>query len=161
MMMNGFKICASCKALKPHGEFHKDRRQCDGLNRICKQCRKEKYINSQNRKVYSKKFGEVETWDQVESVIRELAEIEADNEDYLELLKRKTAIIKNDYEEATANGRAHGIGLRILLKNFLNNQLHKKKTITKVSRFGTVIYDGSNLTFKLNTKLARQCRGKP
>ena len=51
------KKCIKCKQIKDYSDFHKNKSQNDGYQKICKSCRKENYKNAykKNKKIFLEK----------------------------------------------------------------------------------------------------------
>jgi len=159
------KSCSKCGIVKPKSEFHKDKNIADGYRRECKDCKRD------YERVYKRayrKFGatkpervEIETWDQIDSIIREMAELQCQIQDEHKQCDYRIQLLKGYSNEIIEPALCHQISLRLMLDAFLKKHCPRTKTTKKGYRFGTLQFSRGKLEVELNTERARKYIGKP
>ncbi len=173
------KKCSRCREIKPrtNAYFAKNKRSPDGFCSSCKVCRKkyrsgveldygyrdlykEKACESQ-RELPEKSKVSIDSWSQVDSVVREIAEIQAAINAEQTTRERRIAQLEEYINEAIRPWRARQERLTDTLKEFFQKNHTNTTATTKKYRFGVVCYSEGHITFDLNTELARKKIGKP
>jgi hypothetical protein len=159
------KCCPKCGISKPATDFHKNRRSPDGLQHQCKECDKTYKI------VYRKLCREggldkktrigISTWGQVNSVLREMAELQIAINKENAALEKRIAMIREYSQDAIEPSLCHQICLQFMLEEFLKKRCAKHKITFKQCRFGFVRFHRGKMDFKLNIVLAEKRIGLP
>jgi hypothetical protein len=156
------RVCSDCGLPKLKSAFRKK-------DKRCWECRK-RYISAykQLRRAGQPRqtryaFAEVgiETWEQVESVIREMAESQFRiNEEYAGM-ERRIALLKKNTDVTVEPELIHQINFRSILKAFLKKTCPKGQAITKYCAFGIIKFHRGKLDVELDTTLARMRMDNP
>jgi len=159
------KRCSRCGRVKSHTDFHVHRSKPDGLRSHCKQCRmlerQVKYAVEQADKLAFQRGPGLESWEQVESAIREMAELQ------VLIDKQKTQCdatieqVKADTARLVKPHVMHQARLESLIERFIKQT---RRTCGKVERsfaFGSVCFVRNRLDLRLNSGLAKRMLGTP
>jgi hypothetical protein len=141
------KKCKKCEQVKPFSDFYKDKTKQGGLKSICKEC-----------------FGAIpakgiENENQIDSVIREMAELQANIDYEKTLCETRISLVKKYTDEIIEPSVSHQIFLRTMLLGFLKKR--KTKTFSHKYRFGVIKLFRGQLKIQLDADLAKQRMGKP
>ncbi len=163
------KKCGKCKRIKLGSCFTKDRSGPDGLCPICKECKRKyerEYIKAARQKRKGKfdnpNVGEatgIESECQIDSMIREMAELSANIDKERALCDHRISLIKQYTNENIEPLASHKFALQTMLLNFLKKQ--KAKRFYRKYRFGIVSFCRGKLKLSLDTDLAKQMMEKP
>ena len=133
------------------------------LECTCKECEK------RNERIYKNQRGRgkaavtetlgIQDWNQVDSVLREMAELQSDINKEMTVCEKRASMIKKYSDEVIEPWLVHQIALQTMLQNFLRK--NSKKRIVGRYRFGVINFFRGRLKIKLNLKLAKRQRGKP
>jgi len=124
------KICSKCKTDKIISEFHKSKKQKDGLRTECKQCRKQKY-NQNKTTILEKqknKYDKNKTYHK-DYYIKNKEKIISYNKQYRLNNKDKISQYNQKYLHNNINLRLSGL-LRSRIKLALNNKSKSKSTLS-------------------------------
>jgi transposase-like protein len=151
------KKCSGCGRIKPKGEFLR------GRNNNCSECRRQyNRLYKQSRKGEDARLqAGIETWDQVDSLMREMAESQYRIQKEYALLDKKIAILKKDTDGIIEPDLFHQINLRSMLMMFLKKALPPERAIHRKFDFGTLRFYRGKLNMDLDTDYAEQRMGKP
>lgn len=168
------KRCSKCKKIKLSSYFTQSKDKPDGLADQCKECKREyernykrEWRRIRRQKGIVEKPGiktiapatGIESLDQIDSVIRELAELQT-GINYEKLTCKKRIDMVREYTKETIEPwLAHQIVLRTMLLDFLKK--NGEKTLTRKYRFGSLQFSRGKLKLRLNTDLAKQRIEKP
>jgi len=157
--------CGSCGRMKPKKEL-----RCNGRKIHCLDCR------TQYRHIYEQRCREgqaihthhassadvgIETWGQVDSVIREMAESQFKiNNEYMGL-NRRIALLKKYTAEAVEPELIHQINFRLMLETFLKKTCSTEQAILKRFDFGVLRFHRGKLDVELDAAYAGQRMDKP
>jgi hypothetical protein len=161
------KKCGKCKRIKLFSCFTKDKSTADGLAPICKECKRE------YERIYKKALREqrkfnciectpargIENESQIDSVIREMAELQASIDYEKAQCEKRISLIKKYTEEIIEPFLSHKISLHLMFLNFLKNQ--KIKLFSRQYRFGQVSFLRGKLNITLYAEKAGQMRNRP
>jgi len=159
------KKCGRCGQVKSYTEFYIQRDKRDGLMSHCKQCvllgQRVKYAVGQADKIENRRGPDLENWDQVESAIREMTELqvlidkqEAQCDAAIERVKADTAALARPHV-------MHQARLDILIERFIKRTRRTCGKIEKHFVFGSVYFVQNRLDLRLNTGLAKRRMGLP
>lgn len=160
------KRCNKCGLVKPHVAFSKCKKGRYGRVGTCKDCIKiynRLYAQSHIRGEHNRTNEErgIESWSQVEGVIRELAELQARIKNEYQALQQRIALIRKYSDDAVEPEISHRIALERMLEDFLGKLPLPKKGIRNFYRFGVLKFCGKKMSLELDTGLAGQMRDKP
>jgi hypothetical protein len=168
-MAKNTKKCGKCKRIKLRSCFTKDINQTDGLCSICKECKRRyerEYIKAARQKRKGKfdipTVGEatgIESESQIDSIIREIAELSANISQEKALCDHRISLIRKYTDENIEPLESHQIALQTMLLNFLKKQ--KIKRFFRGYRFGIVSFYRGKLKLNLFTDQAKQMLEKP
>lgn len=162
----GKKQCTKCRIIKSKDKFPKDKRAPDGLNYICKDCRRaynttyQKLRRGGKPKVTNIRAAGIDSWNQIDSVLRELSESQYKINTENALCQERKALIDKYSQEITEPLVAHQIGLQTILIDFLKKNLVEAQRVRKC-RFGSVCFMLGKLELTLKPALAGKLIGKP
>ncbi|MGA2092743.1 MAG: hypothetical protein ABSH16_04960 [Sedimentisphaerales bacterium] len=178
--MKNEKICNKCGLTKKRSEFGRCKnnsggllkirrtKSSDGLQRTCKSCQElQARLDKQFREIDTQKdtaryqrdrANGIESPEQIDGVIRELAELQyAVKKEYQER-ERRIVLINKYSDEAIEPVILHQMMLRRILEDFLDKQ--PPKVIDTIYRFGTLRYYRKKMSIELLDELAGQMRDK-
>jgi len=144
------KQCSLCGIVKPAQEFDKRCESPDGLRGECKQCRnlnyRVLYILQRSKKDETSQRGiDIANWEQADSVVREMAELQASINQERAICNGRIVKAKTDMAEAITASVCYQARLHIALEKFVTMSLagYKKKR--------------GNYSSALYTSLAAKC----
>lgn len=156
------KQCYACKQTLPLSDFHKSKGRKDGHEGKCKTCRAASYSESNPKKGQG-----VETWDQLEGLVRGMAETQAAIELEEAACESRIALARKNCRETAAAWKSR-IGVQSkLIEAFLKKECERTEdrreiqSLQKSLRFGMISYHRGNLEMTFNTKKAIKLQGKP
>jgi len=155
------RICSVCGLPKPKGEFVKsDKKRCRNCRgqfwQVYKKARKQRGRPA----TYSVEVG-IETWGQVDSLIREMAESQFRiHKEYMDL-ERRIALLKKCSDGTVEPEFIHQINFRSMLKTFLKKKYTKGQAVTQYFNFGIVRFHRGKLDVELDAVYAGQRMDKP
>ncbi|MGA2678264.1 MAG: hypothetical protein ABSF37_03065 [Sedimentisphaerales bacterium] len=153
------RICSDCGLPKPKGEFIKKSNRCRECRRQFWRAYKQA-LKRGHRKNSSAEIG-IETWEQVDSLIREMAESQFEiKKEYADLEKR-IVLLKKYTENAVEPELIHQMKFRFMLKEFLKKTTPKGQVVTRRFDFGILRFHRGKLDVELNTVYAGQRMDKP
>lgn len=133
------------------------------LECACKECEK------RNERIYKNQQGRgkadvtetlgIQSWNQVDSVLREMAELQSDINKETTVCEKRVSMIREYSKEVIEPWLVHQIVLQATLQNFLRKD--GRKRLVGRYRFGIINFFRGRLKIKLNLNLAKQQRGKP
>jgi len=141
------KRCSQCGQVKSRSDFYKDKTRPSGLKSVCKECWGAVPAKS------------IENENQIDSVIREMAELQANIDHEKASCQHRISLIQKYTGEITEPYVLHQTFLQSTLLSFLKKQGGKR--FFRRYRFGAVSYSRGKLEIELNVELARQRMGKP
>ena len=154
------KQCCQCGQVKPRSEFRRKRDSDDGTGHNCKACSR---IQSAARHIADKEGQYAEfalsTWEQVDSAVRRLAEVQAIINSERTVAKGKIDFIKDDLQTIVLRYTIAQERFRHGITAFL--QGFGGRTIKKEFRFGVISYRHGKLHVSLDSALAAGLVGKP
>lgn len=150
------KHCPGCGETKPVTDFHKDSAKADGLNVRCKSCRAKGY------QYLAPGVGrDIDSFDQVEGVIRAMAELQAVIETEEAVCEAEVQKVRDASVEATGAWRAKLVNWNRMVREFFLKHILKGAAERKYTfRFGCVEQCGKQVKVTLNAKLAEASAGK-
>ena len=154
------KRCNKCHLLKPVKDFSKDKKSPDGYGYTCKTCKSLYAKECYQRERPNSKAG-LDSWDQIDSVVREIAEIQAAINAEKATCERRIAQLKEYVNKAIRPWQAHQERLIDMLREYFKKNHTDTVAATKDCRFGTVGYFGGRIILDLNTELAKERIDKP
>ena len=160
------KRCGKCGLIKSKDKFPKDKRSPDGLSYLCKDCKRAydtAYHKSRRAgagKVTNTRAAGIDSWNQIDSVLRELSETQYKINVETDLCEQRKKMVEQYSQEITEPLVGHQIGLQKMLIDFLKKNLIKAQKVRKY-RFGSVCFMLGQLELKLNPALAGKLMGKP
>jgi len=160
------KQCSYCKVIKPSNEFQRTKNRRDGLQGMCKECARVKKKSSfeksraeieraQNTKIM------VNTEEQVENLIREMAENQYAMEVEQTACTKRVAQIMQESVRAIASRRRHQLSMYTVIECFFKKTLDWSKTFSTAYRFGLVKYYRGKTEIELDIILAGKLIGNP
>jgi hypothetical protein len=156
------KICRGCGLPKPGKEFVKGSSRClecrRQYHRVYKQLRRQGR-GRQKRQAFLE-VG-IETWKQVDSVIREMAESQFKIQKEYADLKRRIVLLKKYTDEAVESEVIHQIIFQSMLKVFLKKTCSTAQATLKRFDFGVLRFNRGKLTVELDAAYAGQRMEKP
>ena len=160
------KQCSFCRVIKSSNEFHRSKNNLDGLQGMCKACAKVTKKTS-----WEKSRAEIEraqktkimvnTEEQAESLIREMAENQQAIDTEQTACKKRVASIIQETAQAIAPRRRHQLLMYTAIECFFKKTLDWSKTFSTAYRFGLVKYYRGKTEIELDTVLAGKLIGKP
>lgn len=148
------KRCPGCGIEKPLDPgFHIDSHSPDGHQGKCKTCRN-------RRSVETSKGSGIDSWAQMESVLRRMAELQGAIDAERVLCKRRVAMVKQYSQEGTELWRIALRRWRRRIRAFVSKQCGKGKCQKKY-RFGSIRYKRGKLSIELDSELAAASKDKP
>ncbi len=103
----------------------------------------------------------IEASNQIDSVLRELAELQFQINTENTACEKRIELIKGYTQEIIEPYQLHQTTLRVMLEEFCKKTWGKTKTVVKPFRFGLFRYCRGRLEISLNAKLAGNRMGKP
>jgi hypothetical protein len=156
------RICSYCGLPKPKRAFRKKDNRCldcrREYNRVWKQLSRAGKARQTNQA--SSEVG-IETWGQVDSVIREMAESQFKIQKEYAALEKRIALLKKNTDETIEPELIHQINFRSMLKVFLEKTCSTEQAILKRFDFGVLRFHRGKLEVELNAAYAGQRMGKP
>jgi hypothetical protein len=160
----GKKQCSKCKRIKLRSCFTKNKSTPDGLDYSCKECKREferEYKRELRRSrrislepIHIVPATGIENAEQIDSLIREMAELQANINHEKAQCKTRISLVKKYTDEIIEPFISHQIAIRVMLLDFLKKQ--EDKTFSHKYRFGVVSFSCGKLKLSLCTDLARQ-----
>ncbi|MDD5064290.1 MAG: hypothetical protein PHQ35_05975 [Phycisphaerae bacterium] len=142
------KKCKKCEQVKPSSDFFRDKNiKSDGLKAICKEC----FMNTPAKGL--------ENENQINSVIREMAELQANIDHEKALCETRISLVKKYTDEIIEPSTSHQTFLQTMLLTFLKKQ--KIKRFSRQYRFGVISFSRGKLRLRLDADLAKQMMEKP
>ena len=143
--------------MKPKKEFLR------GRNSNCIECRRlyNRIYKQSHKREQGRSEAGIETWDQVDSVIREMAELQYGIQKEYVALEERIAILKRHTAEIIEPDLFHQINLRSILKAFLEKACPPGRAIRRKFDFGIVRLCRGKLNVVLDAARAGQRIGKP
>lgn len=154
--------CYDCGVVKTKKNTQKKRSARDGLYHICRKCaavRKRVYRKLEKEKKQPA-IG-IESRDQVDSILRELSELQFKINTEANLCRKRIAMIEGYSQEIIDPCIGHQIGLRTMLEDFIKKACREKNPVTKKHRYGFVCLRRGKLVLELKPELAGANKGKP
>ena len=160
------KQCSYCKVIKPSSEFQRTKNNLDGLQGMCKECAKvtkkaswEKSRAEIERAQETKTM--VNTEEQVENLIREMAENQYAMDIEQAACKKRVALIIQETAQAIASRRRDQLMRYTAIECFFKRTLDWSKTFSVAYRFALVKYYRGKTEIELDTVLAGKLINKP
>jgi hypothetical protein len=156
--------CGSCGLMKPIKELRCNERKINCLkcrrqyNRVYKQLRRAGQARQKNQ-TYSE-VG-IETWDQVDSIIREMAESQFRIQKEYADLEKRIVFLRKYTAEAVEPELIHQINFRSMLKAFLKKTCSTEQATLKRFDFGVLRFCRGKLDVDLDAAYAGQRIDKP
>jgi hypothetical protein len=151
--------CGGCGRMKPKGEFPRKKRYGHCIE--CRRLYNNLYQQRRRNEEDVRKQAGIETWDQVDSLIREMAESQFRIQKEYALLDNKIATLKKATDEIIETDIIHQINLRSMLTAFLENVCPSKQAMRRKFDFGALRFCRGKLSMDLDTVCAEQRMGKP
>jgi hypothetical protein len=160
------KRCSQCGITKPQQEFDRKRESKDGLCSYCKGCRK---LNMRvlyiMRSLHTDKEKGlrpgIENWDQTESAIREMAELQiAINDTKIKYDNDIKSIKQNCAEKIKPYLCKQGL-LQLTIEDFIKKTCRSAKRMVKKTPFGMITFYRRRLEIALDIEVARARMGLP
>ncbi len=156
------RICVGCRLPKPKGEFIKGSSRCRECrrqyHRIYKQLRRQGRPRQFREALLEK---EIETWEQVESIIREMAESQFKIQKEYAALEKRIALLKKYTNEMIESMLLHQINFQSMLKAFLKKTCPKGQAVTRRFDFGILRFYRGKLDVDLDAAYAGERMDKP
>lgn len=156
------KICSKCKAVKPVSGFWKHSTAKDRLHPWCKVCsvsdQSVRRENSKKQEPNIKGRG-IESWSQMDSVFRELAEIKLRINEEKALCEKRINLIKEYSQEQIEPCITHQTGLRSMVEDFVKKNC-AGRNIKQTFRFGSLSFVEGKVRLSPNIGKAAKMRGK-
>jgi hypothetical protein len=160
------KRCTKCGREKPVSSFTKDGSSKDGFYSSCKDCKQQ--FERAYKKLYRKEHPDsqtcratIDSWQQIDGVLRELAETQLTINDETESIEKRISTIKSQSDETIEPCVWHQIFLQTMLAIFLKKELSKDKRAIRKFQFGKILWNGGKVNIELNTEFAKERLGKP
>jgi len=159
------KQCCQCGFVKSYRDFDKKPEASDGLHSCCKKCRnlnaRVLYLMRQvDKKSPQKAFAGIDSWEQVEDVLRHMAELQiainqerADCDWRIDTIKRQVA-------KTIKPIIVHQTRLHLMLESFLKKVRRTAGTIYEQFDFGSVRLCHGKLRVELNIAQTAKRLGK-
>jgi hypothetical protein len=133
------------------------------LECTCKKCEKRSkqiYKNKLTQKnvIEAERLG-IQNWNQIDSVLREMAELQSRINEEEVNCETRISLIKKYSEEIIDPWIAHQIALQIMLQNFLRKD--GRKRLIRKYRFGRIRFFRGQLKIQFDIDLAKQRMEKP
>lgn len=158
--------CCNCGVTKTKDNTTKDKRVRNGFQSLCKNCKRA--YDRVYRKLYRegklgahKSLAGIDSWNQVDSVLRELSELQYRINTENDLCQQRIDLIKEYSQEITDPYIAHQLGLRSMLDSFFKRNPGKLKTSKREYCFGTIVIRRGKRILSLEPELAGKKLGKP
>ena len=163
------KKCSTCKLVKPLSDFYKNRSSLDKHHNLCKVCCAEAQRTRRSRKKRKPaRYGSVEllkpgiiTWEQVDCVLRQIAESENAIKDYRAERTRKILEIINSIDGCIERLKERQEDMFQLLDGFVIERYSGRALVVKKLNYGRVRIVNGEIEVDPNYKLARKTAGKP
>lgn len=104
---------------------------------------------------------EIETWEQVESIIREMAESQFKIQKEYAALEKRIALLKKYTNEMIESMLLHQINFQSMLKAFLKKTCPKGQAVTRRFDFGILRFYRGKLDVDLDAAYAGERMDKP
>ena len=150
------KRCSGCGETKPAAAFDKDCTKSDGLNCRCKVCRALQYQGLSPGVAKG-----IESVDQLASVLRVMAELQAATEAENEACRKRVALVKEYSDQSSESWKALLVNWRRMLRKFVSKQPGRRGVFVRRCEFGSVRFKDGNMKVQLDWKLAGSRLGKP
>lgn len=153
------KRCSACKIIKPRRAFYRNSLSSDGLRSWCIDCEKV-YNRIVKKHCYKAKDRErksrigIDSWEQVDSALRQMAEIQLAVNHESERRDNILATIKDYDEKISVMVYQQGF-IRSLIEAFLHRVCPKQTETKKRFRFGSISFFRNKLEVFLNLEYAR------
>jgi hypothetical protein len=150
------KKCCRCDTKKPLSEFRYDKHSPDGRKDYCMLCGKKPVM------MPCKYEGELlNTWEQAESVIREIAELQVAIDVEKSKCQERIKMIESYTDELIAPEIARITYLENMLKDFCKRERISGPATKRDLRFGSIAFRKGVFSVSLDKKLAMARMGKP
>lgn len=167
MPSNSKKKCCKCKRIKLRSCFTKDKSTSDGLAPNCKECKRKYEREYKKASRQQRKFDNVEVApatgivneNQIDSLIREMAELQASINCEKASCETRISLIKKYTDEIIEPSVSHQIAVQTMLLDFLKKR--GTKTFFRKYPFGVVSFSRGKLRLRLDADLAKQRMEKP
>jgi len=151
--------------MKPITQFAKHKRNRDGLSYVCKDCMK-LYARDyhQRRRLdgsLEPKDPGLKTWEQVDGVLREMAELQVIINTEQALCDKRVAMVRKYSADAIEPHRGHQMHLQRMLEDFMKKNCPKSIVTKRKFRVGSVSFCRGKAKVDLEITLADKMRGKP
>jgi hypothetical protein len=158
------KRCSGCGLIKASTKFSRHRRSPDGLQSECRECRRIKerirFMIKAGR-IKKEDVFVISSWDQVESLIREMAETQCSINDAKAEYKKQVELLKQDFTDDILATTQRQIRLQLMIEAFARRNISELQNETRKFRFGVLVCEQRKFRIELDTDLARACLGKP
>jgi hypothetical protein len=154
------KRCSCCKNWLPVSGFYKDKATRDGYNNYCKICSNLKRGRKPHFLIENPQ-ADIDSWDQVESVLQAIAEYDLEVELHTKELHRQIKLLKRDYTESVEPLLLCRINLEKMLSRFIFNSQPVHELFERKYKFGTIKVCCGYMTIKLDRAATRACLNKP
>ncbi len=161
------KRCPRCGIVKTASEFWKCKFKANGLYSHCIKClklhRKTRLaiLNIKDTKgIKDNDLKKVESWNEVDSILREIAETQLTINAEEKACKNRVSMIIKQSSEAIAPYKRHQHRLRYMLESFLK-KVWLYGDSQREFRFGTIKVIRKNIVYNINVALAKERLGLP
>lgn len=160
------KQCYLCGIVKPAEDFDKRCEAPDGLRGECRQCRnlncRVRHILQRSKKDEASQRGiGIANWEQADSVVREMAELQASINQERAICNGRIVKAKTDMAEAITASVCYQARLHIALEKFVTMSLAGYKKKTRELQFGTIYFARCKMRLQLNPAKAAERLGRP
>lgn len=150
------KQCSCCRESKSVAAFHKDSAKADGLNVRCALCRARGY-----QYLAPGVARGIDSVDQLPSVLRAMAELQAAIEAEKEVCRKRVALVREYSGQASESWRALLVNWRGMLRKCVSKQPGRKGAFVKRCEFGSVRFKDGKMKVTLDCKRTAARLGKP
>ena len=160
------KRCLQCGQVKPWTEYHRSRHRAEGIVERCKECRAVERQVAYARKVAREtvpptRAPDLGSWEQVDSAVREMAELQAEI-NYVKMRAQEMIVrIRSETAEAIIGAGRQQARLHVMVARFIKLTRRDSAPLHRMCRFGSVHFVRRNLDIRLDSDLAAQYKGKP
>lgn len=155
------KRCSMCCITKPAEDMGKNGSAKDGLSGYCKACAAIYRRLLRNRGKVSNGAAQVETWEQVEGLLRTMAETQLSIQTEEAKFKDKVRKIEMAFTETVEAWACQVIAQQIIITDFVKQNSKPGEPVTRCSDFGKITSRKGKVEIKLNPDTARKRWGKP
>ncbi len=153
------KRCPECNLWRDLQEYDRDPERPDGLTRRCKTCLRA--AEGMHLKGRARRARGIDSWEQLESVIRELAKgryvLDREGRAYRAIVERA----RSEYADRTNEVCVHCNRLGAMLLAFLEANVEPGRRFQKTFRFGRFVYRDGEITFKFRAAEAALMENRP